>query len=171
MKTKFISALSALCIVLLMSFTLHKHYISMTKIDYAPEEKALQITMRFFIDDLEKAVEERNGTKLSLTTSEENKNSNVLIERYIRQKFKVFVNEAEMKFTYLGKQYENDEVYFFLEINEVNEINSIAVQNSMLFEIYEEQQNYIKISIEKVNKTFILVKANDKEMLKLTSAD
>lgn len=171
MKTKFISALYALCIVLLMSFTLHKHYISLTKIDYAPEEKALQITMRFFIDDLEKGIENRNDTQLALATPQENKNSNVLIERYIRQKFKVFVNEAEMKFTYLGKQYENDEVYFFLEINQVNEINSIAVQNRMLFEIYEEQQNYIKISIEKVNKTFILVKSNDKEMLKLTSAD
>ena len=41
------------------------------------------------------------------------------------------------------------------------------MQNSMLMEVFEEQQNYVKMTIGEIRKTFILIKANDKEMLKV----
>ena len=155
--------------VISLSFVLHKHYISLTRIEYAPEDQALQITMRFFIDDLEKAVGTRYDTELKLGTEEEIDGSNPLIERYIQQKFRVMVNGEEKTHAYLGKQYENDEVFFFLEIGGIERIETLTVQNSMLFEVFEEQQNYVKISIGETRKTFILVRANDQEKLNLTS--
>ena len=170
MKT-LLSKLLFVCLVgISLSFSLHKHYISLTRIDYAPEDKALQITMRFFIDDLEKAVGTRYGTELKLATDEEIEQSDLLIERYIEQKFKVTVNEEPKAHAFLGKQYENDEVFFFLEIEGIEGIETIAVENGMLFEVFEEQQNYVKISVGETRKTFILVKANDKELLKLNTA-
>ena len=72
-----------------------------------------------------------------------------------------------MFFIYLGKEYEHDIVYIYLEIENVKEINTIQVQNAMLFEEFEAQQNFIKLTLGEIQKTFILVKANDKEMLKL----
>ena len=36
----------------------------------------------------------------------------------------------------------------------------------MLMETFDEQENYIKLNINNIEKTFILIKANDKEMLK-----
>ena len=152
-----------------LSFAVHKHYISLTQIDYVEKERALQITMRFFIDDLEKAVETRYGGELKLATEDEADNSNALIERYVEQKFKVTVNEEQKTHDYLGKQYENDEVFLFLEIKAVEQIESLGVENGMLIEVFEEQQNFVKISIGEVRKTFILIKANYKEMLNLTS--
>ncbi|MGA9271439.1 MAG: DUF6702 family protein [Lutimonas sp.] len=162
-----------LTFLLLTSFTLtsfgpHKHYISLTQIEYNQSEKAVQITMRFFIDDLEKAVNSRFDQTLALATAEELKNANVYIERYLENKFKLWINGSEMSPDYLGKKYEDDQVFFFLELNEVLKIDMIEVQNSMLMEIYEEQQNYVKLKIGETDKTFILVKANDKEMLKIT---
>jgi hypothetical protein len=72
-----------------------------------------------------------------------------------------------MIYSYLGKEYENNDVFFYLELENIDQINSITIENSMLFETFEEQQNYVKLTIEGVQKTFILVKANVKEMLKL----
>lgn len=174
MKIPFFRSLLSLLAFTLLSFaplslSFHEHYISLTKIDYAQEEKALQITMRFFIDDLEKALENRFETSMKLATDEEAESADSLIERYLEQKFKVSVNGQAMPHDYLGKQYENDEVFFFLEIGEVEGIESLEVQNSMLFEVFEEQQNYVKISLGETRKTFILIKANDKEMLKLST--
>lgn len=169
MKIRILLAILVLTGLTLSSFNLHKHYISLTQIEYNEGEKALQITMRFFIDDLEKAVGTRFGKNLALATEDELKNANAYIERYLDSKFKLWINGTEQSPNYLGKQYEDDQVFFFLELEKVENIEIIEVQNSVLMEVYEEQQNYIKLSIGEIEKTFILIKANDKEMLKIST--
>jgi len=167
MKIRILLTILVLTSLTLSSFRPHKHYISLTQIEYNESEKALQITMRFFIDDLEKAVGSRFDKKLALATDEELKNANVYIERYLESKFNLWVNGTEVSPNYLGKKYEDDQVFFFLEVDKVENIEMIEVQNSMLMEVYEEQQNYVKLRLGDVDKTFILIKANDKEMLKM----
>jgi len=162
--------LSFLCLLLIMpmlALGVHKHYISLTKVDFIKEKEVIQVTMKFFIDDIELALENRHGEAMELTTKEENKMADKFLEGYIRQKFTVWVNEEEKAYSYLGKEYENNEVFFYLELKNISDIKTIEVQNSMLFEEFEEQQNFIKLKIENVQKTFILVKANNKEKLKL----
>ncbi len=167
MKTRILLTFLVLITFALSSYLPHEHYISLTQIEYNSSEKSLQITMRFFIDDLEKAVGGRFDKNLALATPDELKNSNVYIERYLDTKFNLWINGTQRTPNYLGKQYEDDQVFFFLEINKVENIEMVEIQNSMLMEVYEEQQNYVKLRIGEVDKTFILVKANDKEMLKL----
>ena len=169
MKIRLLLATLVLAGLTLLSFAPHKHYISLTQIDYDESDKALQITMRFFIDDLEKAVSGRFDKNLQLATREEMKDSDVYIERYVTSKFKLWVNGEPANADFLGKQYEDDQVFFFLEISEVEGIETLEVQNSMLMEVFEEQQNYVKISIGDTDKTFILIKANDKDLLKIDS--
>lgn len=171
MKIRILVTFLVLTSLTLSSFKLHKHYISLTQIEYKESEKTLQITMRFFIDDLEKVVGSRFDKNLALATEEELKNADVYIERYLENKFKLWVNGSDLTPKFLGKQYEDDQVFIFLEIDRVENIESIEVQNSMLMEVFEEQQNYVKLRIGKVDKTFILVKANDKEMLKITKTE
>ena len=162
--------LSFLCLLLIMpmlALGVHKHYISLTKVDFIKEKEVIQVTMKFFIDDIELALENRHGQAMELTTKDENKMADKFLEGYIRRKFTVWVNEEEKAYSYLGKEYENNEVFFYLELKNISDIKTIEVQNSMLFEEFEEQQNFIKLKIENVQKTFILVKANNKEKLKL----
>lgn len=156
-----------LLIIPILAFGTHKHYISLTKVDYIQEKKVVQITMRFFLDDIELALENRLEKPLELATDDEDKFAAEYLETYVRQKFKIWINEQETFYNYLGKEYENDEVFFYLEIENIDKIHSIEVENSMLFEAFEEQQNYIKLNLKSVQKTFILVKSNVKEMLKL----
>jgi len=164
---KRFSNLIWLLIIPLLAFGIHKHYISLTKVDYVKEKRTVQITMKFFLDDIELALENRMEQPMELATKDENKLADKFLETYVRQKFKIWINEKEMSYSYLGKEYENNEIFFYLELENIDEINSIAIENSMLFETFEEQQNYVKLTIESVQKTFILVKANVKEMLKL----
>jgi len=151
----------------IMAFGLHKYYISLTKVDYITDKKSVQVTLKFFLDDIELALENRYEQPLELATKYENDQAGKLLEIYVRQKFKIWINDKEYSYNYLGREYEDNEIYFYLEIENIEAISSIAVQNSMLFEEFEDQQNYIKINVGSTQKTFILVKANDKEMLKL----
>jgi len=155
-----------LLLIPLFAFSAHKYYISLTKVDYIKEKKTVQVTMRFFIDDVEKTLQNRYNIQLELATKQENKKANFYLEKYIGQKFKITINKQERALNYLGKEYENDVVFFYLELTNIDSIEQIEVQNNMLFEEFEEQENYIKLNINNKKKTFILIKANDKEMLK-----
>ena len=152
-------------IIPLFAFGSHKYYISLTKIDFIEEEKSVQITMRFFIDDIENTLESRYDVELDLATKEENKKANIYLEKYITSKFEIIINQDIKKFDFLGKEYKNDVVFFYLEIVDIVSIDQISVQNRMLFEDFPEQENYIKININNFKKTFVLRKDNDKEML------
>lgn len=162
----FLKKTIILLIIPLLAFSAHKYYISLTKIDYIKDKKEVQITMRFFIDDIENTLQNRFNITLELATKQENKKANFYLEKYITQKFKVNINDEDKVYRYLGKEYDNDVVFFYLEIPDIENINKIIVQNSMLFEEFEEQENYVKLNINDIKKTFILIKANDKEMLK-----
>ncbi len=150
----------------LLSFTVHKYYISITKIDYIKEEKAVQVTMRFFIDDIERTLQNRYDIVLQLATDDENEKTDFYLKKYMSQKFKIKINNELRDFNFLGKEYTNEHILLYLEINNVENINQLEVQNNMLIEEFSEQENYIKIDINKVKKTFILKKGNYKEMLK-----
>ncbi|WKK66857.1 DUF6702 family protein [Lutimonas zeaxanthinifaciens] len=150
----------------LISFTLHKHYVSLTQIEYIEDKEAVQVTMRCFLDDIEEAIEDRTGEKLELASQNEHERAGFYLESYIKNKFSIWIDGVEMNYNFLGKEYENDEVFFYMELENIDKINSISIQNSILLEAFEEQQNIVKLKINGIEKTIILVKANDKEMLK-----
>lgn len=156
-----------LLIIPLLAFGMHKHYISLTKVDYIKEQNTVQITMKFFLDDIELALEKIHDQPMELAGKTENKLADKYLEDYIRQKFRIWINEEVNRYTFLGKEYENDQVFFYLELEGIEQVNSISIQNSMLFDEFEDQQNYIKLDMDGVQKTFILVRANDREILKL----
>ncbi len=149
-----------------LSFTLHKYYVSMTEIKYAPEKKEIQITMRFFIDDFEKVLSDQFKKPFALATEKELKDADTYLNFYLQQNFRLTVNEKNLKLHFLGKEYENDIVYLYAEVSGISGIQSIEVQNRMLFEGFPDQQNYIKFNVNAQKKTAILTRGNDRELLK-----
>jgi len=162
----FYKKILLLIIIPLLSFSAHKYYVSMTIIKHVKEENSIQITMRFFIDDIEKIVNNRFKKEFKLATDEELIETDKFLNIYIHQKFEIKINNQVIEYDFLGKEYDNDVVFFYLESTDINNISSIEVKNKMLLEMFEEQQNYIKLHINDQIKTMILMRENDKEMLK-----
>lgn len=150
----------------LLAFTAHKNYLSLTQIDYSKDTKAIQITMNVFIDDVELALNKTYNKAFELGTEKELKESDVYFDEYIKNQFKLKVNNEAITYTFLGKEYEGDLVYFYIEAENINDIKTIHIQNSMLMEFLPEQQNYIKLKINGEYDSLILTKNNDKGLLK-----
>jgi len=155
-----------LIIIPLFAFGLHKYYISLTKIDYIKEKEEVQITMRFFIDDVEKALNDRFKKEFELDTKEEPENTDNFLNLYVKQKFILKINGQDTNYSFLGKEYDNDIMYIYLDLTDIKSINSIEVTSRMLYEEFPEQQNYVKLNINGKKKTFVLRKDSDKDMLK-----
>jgi len=164
--TKF-KILFILLIIPLFSFTAHKYYISLIKVEYKTEKQSVQITMRIFIDDLQDTLNKTYTKNFELGVADEDKDINTLIINYIKDNFTVKINSQNISYQFLGKEYEKDVIFLYLEIKNVESIQNIEIQNSMLMRIFPEQKNIIKLHINNTKKTFLLTKEKDKNLLKL----
>ncbi|NNK76327.1 MAG: hypothetical protein HKP42_09740, partial [Maribacter sp.] len=130
----------------LLAFTVaHKFYVSVTNINYSEKNQALQITSRVFIDDFEQVILERYNVETHLATDSETPLADEYVEKYLRTKFLMYINGEQIKYTFLGKQYDNDVMICYLEIPDVDlsTMKSIGVENELLTDLFDEQQNVV----------------------------
>lgn len=149
--------------------TAHKFYVSVTNVGYSEKDTAIQITSRIFIDDLEAVLKERYDLETSLTVDNETELANEYIEKYLKAKFIVAIDNERKEYQLLGKKYDNDLIIFYLEVTQIElaQVQSISIQNEVLTDLYDEQQNILHFKINDKKKSFVLVKDNNKGMLKL----
>ncbi len=155
-----------LLIVPLLSFSIHKYYIALTEIEYKEETHSIQMIMNVFMDDIETAINQDYNIDLQLSTKKELKNSDEYFFKYLKEHFKVLINNQKFDYNFIGKEYDGNIVYFYLEIENVPSIESIEIQNDVLIKYFPDQQNLIKASIKKERKSLFLTKKNDKGLLK-----
>jgi len=147
-----------LFIIPLLSFSTHKYYLSLTQINYKKEAKALQIIINVFMDDIELALNKDNNIDLQLTTKRELKNNDVYFKNYLKEKLIIKVDSTLKNFNYLGKEYDGDLVFFYLEIENIESVKDLEITNKILLKHFTEQQNLVKTKVGKNNKSVILTK-------------
>ena len=153
-------------IIPLLAFSAHKYYLSMTEIVYDEKENSFQMITNVFMDDIELALNSDYNIDLQLTTKNELKDSDVYFATYLKDKLKFRIEGKEQPFTYLGKEYEGDLVYFYLEINNVKTTQSLEIENTILCQYFKDQQNIVKLKVGEKKMSKILDKTNDKALLK-----
>jgi len=170
MKTYIKYSLLGITILAFFSFSqIHKFYLSVTNITYSEKDAAFQITSRIFIDDLEEVLSERYGITTDLASDEESEIADSYIKKYFMTKLIIEINDEKVDYQFLGKTYDNDVVVFFLELPNIqlSETESIAIQNEILTDLFEEQQNIVHFKWKGKKKSFVLIKENNKGMLNL----
>ena len=165
MMKKFLGLILIVILPLLAFTTVHKYYVSVTQIDYIEEREELQLTSRIFIDDLEKLLRQRYDESITLAGDNESDKVDLYLGKYLRQKIGVKINGETRTLSFLGKEYEDDIAICYLEISDIQSIKSIEITNTVLFDIFEEQKNIIRMKINSKRKSFILIPENDKGLL------
>jgi len=154
-----------LFIIPLTAFSVHKYYISLCEIEHNEKQNSVQITLGMFIDDIELTLNKNHKTKLNIATVDEYSAIDQYFEEYLNKHFIITINNKLKAYEYIGKEYEDDIVRFYLEIPYIEHIQSISVKNTSLIKFFEDQQNIIKIKANQKHKTFYLNKQNDKGLL------
>jgi hypothetical protein len=164
---KRILTLILCCLPLLSAGILHKYYVSVTDINYNPESHSIQIIARYFTDDLDLLLSERYGVKAKLMTDDELAQADQLIEKYLKTKFRIYLDGKLQTFDFLGKEYDADLTKCYLEITgiEPGSYSSIRVENEVMTELFEEQKHITHIKFPEAQKSFLLHKGNDKALL------
>ena len=162
----FKKIITLLVVIPLLSFSAHKYYLSLTQIEYRSELKSIQVTINVFMDDIEVALNKDYNIDLQLTTKKELKDNDIYFEKYLKKKLFFKVNNTTKEFNYIGKEYDGDLVYFYLEIENVESLNSLEIVNKVLTTHFPKQENLIKTKVHKKHKSILLSAENDKALLK-----
>jgi len=165
---KLLFILSVLLISLSSFTALHKFYVSVTQIEYNQEQKSLQIISRIFIDDIEEVLRKRYDETIELVSEKEEAKIDQYLSTYLNQKLGITVNGEKMFFKFIGKEYDNDLVLCYLEVENVPALKTITVSNQALMDFFDEQQNIIHVKKGKKRKSLILEKEKDKGVLKFS---
>jgi len=154
---------------LIVSAVVHKFYLSVTNLAYSEKDDSFQITSRIFIDDLEAVLLERYDFKAGLASANESPKAAEYIEKYIRTKFLVRIDDEKTNFDFLGTTFEDDLILCYIEVPEVklSSVGSIEIENGILTDLFDEQQNVVHLKIKDKKKSFVLIKENNKGMLNL----
>ncbi|SDG62344.1 DUF6702 family protein [Psychroflexus sediminis] len=136
----------------------HEFYLSVTDITYIQKEKSLQVISRVFIDDFEEVLNKRYDKDFKLIPSLEVEEIDVYIEKYLRDKFSLETKTGALDFNYLGRKYEDDMIYLFLEVENLEFFEALRVENLILTDLFEEQKNMIHFKSDNFKKSFILEK-------------
>jgi hypothetical protein len=126
-------------------FLLHPLHLSVADIKHNPEAKSLEITQRLFADDLEDALRHQSGAKVDVLNPADHAHLSGLIGRYLQQNFQLQLNGKQEEAKYLGHEIEGDAVWVYMEVPNVRGLKSISVQNTVFFEMFDDQINLINV--------------------------
>lgn len=150
----------------LSSMAMHKFYVSIYQLNYAPKKKMIQITSRLFIDDVNDALEKKFKKSTYFALENETPEDEVFLKKYFAEKFIIKVNGVSKALNYLSKDIDGNVVICYFSVKDLPKISSVAIENSALMELNEEQQNIIQANINGEKQSLLLTSENFKGMLK-----
>ncbi len=153
--------LSLFLILLPLSFGYHDYYISLTEMEYNPQNATLEISIRAFTEDLEFALEESTLLDLELNSEREHPQATYYLGEYFKKHFEINQNDSPKKYRILGHEYEGEATWTYIEVEKIQEEDlNFSIRNSLLMDYFEEQTNMINFKINKKTKGAILSKGN-----------
>ena len=145
----------------------HKFYVSLTEIHCRAERGTIEVSMRIFPDDLDRAIRAITGTTPHIATKMEHDSADAWIAAYLESSFHLTLNDIEVRFNYLGKEPEGGAIWCFLEAELPDHSGQVTIENRVLTEIYEDQKNIVQFYYNDFNKGLLLSRYHPSESLEI----
>lgn len=131
-------------VLLLFQAILHPFHVSVSEIKYKADARAIQISTRIFLDDLEMALKTYSAReKLDITDEKEWNFVNSQLEQYVAENLQLIGRKGVLESKYIGAEIEDDVMWIYVEIEKVRKLETITVRNSLLTETFDDQENLV----------------------------
>ena len=146
---------------------LHPIHLSVTEITYSEKDKAIQITSRIFIDDLELSIQKQlNQPNLDILEPKNGLTLDQMAFGYLKEHLKVKLDGKPQIIKILGHEIEDVAVVFYIEIENVKKIKSLEVRNDVIMETHKDQSNIVHVTYKGPVKSVRLLRDKPSEVFK-----
>lgn len=141
--------------------SLHPFHVSVMSVHHSAEENTLQITLKLFADDLEEAMNQdgfrqEGQAYIDVLNPNDQQQLNTYVDQYIQQKLNMQVNGQKVQPTFLGQEMEDMAMWCYLEVRDVEKINSVRVRSSIMTEVFDDQINIVHVNYQGAIKSMKL---------------
>lgn len=126
----------------------HPFYVSVTELEYNAKEKTLEISCKVFTDDFEKAIGKATGRMIDIHHPKDQAVLEKQIATYIRQHLRIQANRQPLELDYVGYEIEEQFTYCYFQYTPLAQApQSLSVDNSVFFELYNNQMSIIHATV------------------------
>ena len=156
------------CIVFTQCFTIlnHEYYVGLTEVKFNPDKERLEIISRLFHDDFENVLKARYGKDLVLKPTKQTIDIETYIKLYFDKKLTLKTGDQKHKLSYLGYEFEDDRIHIFFKIKNIQNFNSLDIQNLLLTDVIENQKNIVHCFKHNQKKSVLLTRYKSEAVLK-----
>ncbi len=146
----------------------HPLHVSVSEIQYSEKDKALQITLRIFINDLEMSIRNRRKEpEMDLLAPKNGSTTDLLVTEYLKDHFKITLDGKLQKMKLLGHEVEDVAIVCYIEIENVKKIKVLEVFNDIITETFDDQSNLVHVTFRGPVKSARLVRDKPSEVFKI----
>ncbi|CAM2011094.1 DUF6702 family protein [Acanthopleuribacter pedis] len=131
----------------------HRFHASLTQAEWNPKSNSLEVVVRVFANDIERAVSQAAGEKWRLDDQNE-----APLWAYVRDRFAFVHNGKEVPFQPIGHESDVRTAWLYLEVPLSGPPTELALRNTLLIEINTDQVNTVnlKMGSETISRVFDL---------------
>jgi hypothetical protein len=154
-----LASVSSFIQILTLGFYLHPIHVSVTEIEFDEKDKALEIMMRVFIDDMELTMRNRlNQPELDILHPNNGMTIDQMVGPYINDHFKITLDGKTQTVKYLGHERDSDAFVLYIEVSNVKRFKNIQIRNSVITDTHDDQNNLVHVTVRDNVKSLRLTK-------------
>jgi hypothetical protein len=137
----------------LTAHRIHPHYVGITELEYLSSKQELQISCKWFIDDMEDALKAYSGKKYDITNNPDIICNDSIVQAYIRSHIKLTTDKYEKKLLCVGSEIEKGAVWVYWKAENMNGYKTLEFYNNLFCEIHTDQMHLIHYKISGKRET------------------
>lgn len=134
----------------------HPFYVSICQVYLNRETKSLEISVKIFADDLSKALANSGHDHLFIGEDREDPNTDTYLFNYLKSNLQFDINGKMAEYQFVGKEMEDAVIWTYLEIKNVDDLESVYAQCTLLTKVFDTQSNIIQVEKDKKIKNLLL---------------
>ncbi|MDN5201808.1 hypothetical protein QQ008_10555 [Fulvivirgaceae bacterium BMA10] len=138
------------------SMAIHPFHVSVCEIEFDQKTAALQITQRIFLDDIELGLRKTFGKDFDIMDDQIKQEVEDMLEKYLQEHLVLKVNDQPVDINYLGHEMDREAIWCYLEVQNIKAVQKVEVENTILFEEFDDQANLVHVEFNDNIKSFKL---------------
>jgi hypothetical protein len=137
----------------------HPFYVSLVQIDHNPKTAELEISVRSFTSDLEATLRKNYpAAKIDLLSknASQKEADDVLINRYLAGKLKVWVDGKPYNLHFVGRERLEENTWAYFEIEGIKSLKKLHLSNKIMYDWQPQQSNMHEVKYAGQQKTWKL---------------
>lgn len=132
---------------------MHPIHVSTANINFNAQDSKLEVICTIFSDDFEAALVKQYHQKTDLNKADMHTAMDALVKNYLANHLQIKTSTTSLQLNYLGFEINKEATDIYLESDKIPAFKKIDVDDSLLYNLFDDQINIVHIIVNGVRKS------------------